>query len=261
MSKEIVAHMPMSPVYPQPQSFSFEQLQRIAKTFASSGLFGIKDPDQALALMLIAQAENKNPALIARDFNVINGKASKNAEAMLRDFQASGGRIEWQTLTDECASALFSHPLSPKPVLIDWTLERAKKAGLASKEGGMYTKYTRAMLRSRCISEGVRSTAPGATSQMYTPEELRQIESETQPDPVSITQAVTESAAQVKGEIPTEEVDAMVNSMDVKTMPDLIQAFGKAYTVAKTAGDENAKKRLKSVYDDMCVVIEAGEIV
>jgi hypothetical protein len=167
----------------------------MATAFAKSNLFGVKDADQALSLMLLAQAENKHPALIMRDFDVIQGRLAKKSEAMLRDFQESGGRVEWLELSDVRAKAKFSHPYAPVPITIDWDMERAKKAGLSTKAGDMYSKYGRAMLRSRCISEGVRSTAPGATSQMYTPEEIRNIEIETAP--VSETIAAADARAVV----------------------------------------------------------------
>jgi hypothetical protein len=43
----------------------------MASAIAKSGLFGMKTPDQALALMLIAQAEGMHPAIAARDYHVI----------------------------------------------------------------------------------------------------------------------------------------------------------------------------------------------
>jgi hypothetical protein len=250
----------IEPSYPSPASYSFEQIQRMAVAFAKSGLFGVKDADQALSLMLMAQATGQHPALIMRDYDVIQGRLAKKAEAMLRDFQLSGGKVEWQELTDLRAAAIFSHPLSPKPISIDWDIPRAEKAGLTGKDGKMYVKYTRAMLRSRCISEGIRSTAPGATSQMYTPEELRQIAPELE-EPISITQAVNDATAQVQNAIPEEELDGLIMTLDVKTLPELTTAFGHAYTRAKTAGDAHAMKKLKSVYDDMKGAIEQGQIV
>jgi hypothetical protein len=237
---------------------SFDQLVRMAASFAKSGLFGVKDADSALSLLLIAQSEGVHPAKIMRDFDVIQGRLAKKSEAMLRDYQTSGGTVEWLELTDTRAAAVFTHPLSPKPLTIDWDIPRAEKAGLMKKTDSMYLKYARAMLRSRCISEGVRATAPGATSQMYTPEEIRQIAADTpQDEPVSIQQAATSAAAQVTQEIPEEELDAMVGTLDVRTLPELVSAFGKAYTVAKTKGDERAMKKLKSNYDSMKEMIEA----
>lgn len=240
---------------PSAVSYSFEQIQRMAVAFAKSGLFGVKDPDQAFALMLYAQATGRHPALIMRDYDVIQNRLAKKAETMLRDFQASGGRVEWTRYTDEGVTGIFTHPLSPKPVTVDWDMERAKKAGLANKDGAMYTKYTRAMFRSRCISEGVRTTAPDVTEQMYTPEEVRQMEEESRP--VSVTAAISQVAEQAKNALPVEELEALIESMDVKTVTDLVTAFGKAYTRAKEVGDEIAKKKLKAVYDETRSALEA----
>jgi uncharacterized protein YbbK (DUF523 family) len=39
----------------------------------------------------------------------------------------------------------------------------------------MWKKYPRQMLRSRVVSEGVRTVCPGATSGMYVPEEVQDI--------------------------------------------------------------------------------------
>ena len=146
------------------------QLQTMAGTIARSGLFGIRTPDQALALMLVSQAEGRHPVLAARDYNIIQGRPAKTAEAMLRDFLASGGTVLWETLTDTEAKAKFSHPAGGS-VTIDWDMKRAALAGLASKDN--WKKFPRQMLRSRVVSEGVRTVYPAATSGMYVPEEVR----------------------------------------------------------------------------------------
>ncbi len=62
------------------------EIERMAQAVAKSGLFGVKTPDQALALMLVAQAEGRHPALAARDYDIIQGRPAKKAEAMMRDF-------------------------------------------------------------------------------------------------------------------------------------------------------------------------------
>jgi hypothetical protein len=241
---------------PAPQH-SFDQLVRMSKSLAASGLFGVKDPDQALSLLLLGQAEGKNPVIMLRDYHVINGRPAKSAEAMQRDFQASGGSIEWVELTDARACAIFTHPLAPKPLTIDWDIPRAKQAGLASKDGNMYTKYARAMLRSRCISEGVRSTAPQATGGSYTPEEVRQIEREAPVEAIGIEAAVEQATHGLS----EDELDALIMSMDVRTVPDLRNAFGVAWKRAKEAGDTAAQEKLKATYDAMLADIESGQIV
>lgn len=153
----------------QPPAFTLGDMERIAHAFAASKLFGVQTPEQALALCLVAHAEGRHPAIAAQDYNIINGRPSKKADAMLRDFIASGGRVEWHTLSDQAAEATFAHPQGGT-VRIGWDHERAKAAGINNP---MWRKYPRQMLRSRVVSEGVRTVCPGATSGMYVPEEVQ----------------------------------------------------------------------------------------
>ncbi len=150
--------------------FNTNDLERIALAIAKGRLFGSSDPNAVMTLCLLAQAEGKHPASIMQDFHIIQGKPAKKAEAMLRDFINAGGKVEWHQLDDTCADATFSHPSGS--ARIDWTMERAKKAGISTP---MWSKYPRQMLRSRVISEGIRTVYPGATSGLYEEAEVRDI--------------------------------------------------------------------------------------
>jgi hypothetical protein len=141
----------------------------MAVSVARSGLFGVKTPDQAMALMLIAQAEGLHPAIAARDYHVINGRPALRADAMLARFQAAGGKVEWGEYTDTKVVGKFSHP-SGGSVEIAWTTKMAQDAGLTRNP--TWKSYPRQMLRSRCISEGIRTVFPGVLVGTYTPEEV-----------------------------------------------------------------------------------------
>ena len=145
------------------------EVERMAMAVAKSGLFGIKEPNQALALMLIAQAEGLHPAIAARDYNIIQGRPALKADAMLARFQSAGGKVEWMTLTDERVVGKFTHAQGGT-VEIDWDMARAKKAGLGGKDN--WTKWPRQMLRARVISEGIRTVFPGCIAGFYAPEEV-----------------------------------------------------------------------------------------
>lgn len=147
----------------------YQDMRQMAEAMAKSKLFGMETPDEVIALMLVAQANGQHPAAAARDYDIISGRPSKKAEAMLRDFIAAGGSVQWHRLDNECAEATFSHPHGGT-VRIDWDMRRAREAGLGGKD--MYRKFPRQMLRSRCISEGVRTVYPVATGGMYAPEEV-----------------------------------------------------------------------------------------
>ncbi len=101
-------------------------LQIIAQAMAKSGLFGFKTAEQALSLLLIAQAEGKHPASAALDYDIIENKPAKKPVAMMRDFIQSGGKVQWHKLDDTTADATFSHP-SGGTQRFTWTLARAKK--------------------------------------------------------------------------------------------------------------------------------------
>lgn len=165
-----------------PVVMEFGQMERLAEAVAKSNLFGLKTKDQALVLMSIAQAEGMHPALAARDYDVIQGRPAKKAEAMLRDFLRAGGQVEWHELTDEKAEATFKHKQGGV-VRISWDMTRAHQAGLKKE---MYNKFPRQMLRSRCVSEGVRTVWPSATSGMYVPEEAITIDHEPQSQTVTL---------------------------------------------------------------------------
>ena len=148
-------------------------IERMATAVAKSGLFGVKNPEQAMALMLIAQAEGMHPAIAARDYHVIQGRPALKADAMMARFQSSGGKVEWKVYTDKEVTGVFSHP-SGGSVSITWTFEMATKIGLTGKDN--WRNYSRAMLRARCISEGIRTVYPGCVVGTYTPEEVQDFE-------------------------------------------------------------------------------------
>jgi len=150
-----------------------DQIERMALSVARSGLFGVKTPDQAMALMLIAQAEGLHPAIAARDYHVINGRPALRADAMLARFQSAGGKVEWGEYTDTKVVGKFSHP-SGGSVEVAWTTKMAQDAGLTKNP--TWRSYPRQMLRSRCISEGIRTVFPGVVVGTYTPEEVQDME-------------------------------------------------------------------------------------
>lgn len=150
--------------------YGLSDMMKMADAVARSGLFGMKTPDQALALMLVAQSENAHPATITQDYDIIQGKACRKTHSVMARFQQMGGRVEWHALTDQCADATFSHPAGGS-LRIQWTFDQAKKANLTNKDN--WKNYPRAMLRARVIAEGVRAVYPAAIGGMMVAEEAQ----------------------------------------------------------------------------------------
>lgn len=103
--------------------------------------------------------------------HVIDGKPSASADLIAALIRRAGHTLR-VTATNERAVAQLIRKDDPDFTFeVEWTMERAKQAGLAGK--AMWGKYPRAMLRSRAISEIGREGASDVLMGMiYTPEEL-----------------------------------------------------------------------------------------
>lgn len=187
---------------------TMDDINFMGNAISKSGLFGMKTPDQAIALMLIAQAEGMHPAIAARDYHVIQGRPALKADAMLARFQNAGGKVNWDVYTDQEVKATFSHPAGGS-ITLSWTLEQAKRIGLAGKDN--WKNYPRAMLRARVISEGIRTVYPGCVVGVYTPEEVQDFEPAKRPmrdmGQVEVVEEETREAFIESDELPPAGVD------------------------------------------------------
>ena len=198
--------------------YHVNDLRVMAKAFADGGLFGFKQESQVLSLMLVAQAENKHPATVAAEYDFIQGKAALKATAIVSRFQHAGGKIEFHEVSDAKCSATFAHPLHGS-IDIEWDIARAQMAGLAGKEN--WKKYPRAMLRSRCVAEGVRTLLPECLNGFYAVEEVRDFDNPAEKDITPKQQYRKKVIESVQDKVPyvieNDSKDAQTyNVMDVK---------------------------------------------
>lgn len=208
--------VPIQPSIPMTSHiFNLQDIQIMASVIAKSELFGVKTAEQAFALMLVAQAEGLHPVRAAQDYDIIQGRPAKKAEAMHRDFLRNGGKITWKTLTESEAEAVFSHPQGGEAT-IQWNLDKAKTAGLFNKD--MWKKYPRQMLRSRVISEGIRTIFPLATSGFYVQEEVMDIVTENNSNPFEECKAIADKIKQtmLANHITVEQLEEHVKMVDIQ---------------------------------------------
>ena len=105
-----------------------------------------------------------------RRFHVIKGTVAMRADAMLAEFQARGGKVQWLKSDKNEARAVFEHASGGK-FEYAYTIEDAKQAGLVRPDSG-WSKFPAAMLRARCISGAIRMVLPGVVCGVFTPEEV-----------------------------------------------------------------------------------------
>lgn len=150
------------------------QVREMAKSSFKSGMFGLKNEDQAFTLMLLAQAENIHPIQAVQMYSVINGMPSLKTTEMISRYMRSNGKIIWLETTDKIAKAKFVY--DDNELLYEYTWEDATKAGLVNKDN--WKRMPKEMLRARCASSGIRMSNPACLNNMYSVEEAQDIKEE-----------------------------------------------------------------------------------
>jgi hypothetical protein len=147
----------------------------MADSIVKSGFYGFKTKEQVMAVMLVAQAENKHPASVVQEYDIIQGKPALKSQAILARFQLSGGSVQWDEVTNKKVKGTFKHPQGGT-LTVEWTIEMAKQAGIY-REGSGWSKYPEDMLRARVISRAVRSIYPACILGHYATEEVMDFDS------------------------------------------------------------------------------------
>lgn len=203
------------------QNYSLQEVREIAKDMASSGLFAMKTPEQAFAMMMICRSEGIDPVQAMKRYHIIEGRPSMRADAMQAEFMRQGGTVEWVVSNSEECHAIFSHHLSPAPFKIHLKRQEFIDSGVAmcwNREQNKqvlkdnWKKSPADMLRARAISKGVRAVLPGVVAGIYTPEEVQDFEKEPTSNPnVTIHTKPSQKAAKVPNaevaeykEVPTQ---------------------------------------------------------
>jgi hypothetical protein len=146
----------------------------MADAIVKSGFYGFKNKEQVMAVMLVAQAENKHPATVVQEYDIIQGKPALKSQAILARFQLAGGTVQWDSVSPKAVKGTFKHSAGGT-LTVEWTIEMAKQAGLV-REGSGWSKYPEDMLRARVISRAVRSVYPACILGHYATEEVMDFE-------------------------------------------------------------------------------------
>ena len=150
-----------------------------------SKFYGFTDISQVMAVMIVAQAENKHPGTVVQEYDIIQGRPALKSQAILARFQQAGGKVEYLSYTDEKVEMTFSHPAGGSLTLA-WTIKQATAIGLATKDN--WKKYPRAMLKARVVSEGVRAVYPACILGHYAVEEVMDFDSKPPKLPKQVTE-------------------------------------------------------------------------
>ena len=162
---------------------SFAAMMQMGQALVGTGFLPdhIKNGPQAAAIILAGRELGMEPMRALRSLSLVKGKITEAADSQLARFKSDGGRAVFTELSDTAAVLSLTHPNGDKHTET-FTLDDARKAGLLSS--GMYSKFPKAMLRSRAITAALKSIGWEGGSGVYDPSELA---AEPTPEPVRHT--------------------------------------------------------------------------
>lgn len=127
-----------------------------------------RTPDEILAITLAGQELGFGPMAALRNLQVVSGKVTLTADAMLGLVAKAGVLISWVKDGTE-GEAVLHLRRGQQEHTQRWTEEDRKAAGLNT---ATWKSYRPAMLRARCVSAAIRAFCPDVLSGAYVPGEL-----------------------------------------------------------------------------------------
>ncbi|MBV9849847.1 MAG: hypothetical protein JO250_09265 [Armatimonadetes bacterium] len=153
----------------------YDAMSHMAGAFARSGMFAVKSPDQALVILMRGMELGLPPATAMSGIHVIQGRAVLSADLMAAVCKASPLCLFFRLVetTDQRAVYETQRIGDPSPTPMTFTMEDAKRAGLAGRD--TWKQYPAQMLRARCIAGLARAVFPDLLLGLYTPEEMESL--------------------------------------------------------------------------------------
>lgn len=155
----------------QPQTHA--ELVSAAGMIARSRLFAVQSEEAAAVIMMTAASLGIDPVAGMRGIHVVQGRAVLSADMMVAVVHRSGLCARW-TVVESTAERCVIEALrvgSDAPTRHAWTMEMARKAGLASKPGP-WQQFPHAMLRARCSADLARMCFPDVLFGVYAEGEI-----------------------------------------------------------------------------------------
>jgi len=151
------------PTLPTPAEWA--AMRETAAVLVASGFLSkaVDTPEKAMAIILKGH-ELGLPAMVAFEhISVIDGKPSLSAKLTMAQIRrhVPGAKVEVLEYTNERVMIRASRP-GQRPIDFTWTPEDARRAELVHDKKPNWQRYTRAMLRSRCVTEMASTLFPEA---------------------------------------------------------------------------------------------------
>lgn len=151
---------------------SLDDIFKIASAVAKSGLYGVKDPNQAYVIISTGVELGLTPMQSLRGIYCISGKPVMSADLIIALVRNSGlaAFFEVEESTAERCTYVTRRADSDREHRFTFTLADAKRAGLTGN--GTWQKYPDRMCRARAAVALARQEYPEVCLGLYTADEI-----------------------------------------------------------------------------------------
>ncbi|MCA1596109.1 MAG: hypothetical protein LC772_06760 [Chloroflexi bacterium] len=159
-----------------PSGEEFRTLLQFSEQIADTEFVPValrKRPAAVLACIAAGRELGIGPMQSLQKIHVIQGRPSLSAELMRSLVLSSGHQFCVTEYTDQRVTVVGRRRGEAREMTVSFGHEEARRAGLAGKDGGMYSKFPRSMYLARATSELGRALFPDVLAGFsYTPEEV-----------------------------------------------------------------------------------------
>lgn len=160
---------------------SMQDIVAAGHLVAQSGMLGVTNPAEGFIVVATCIQEGMSLLKFSERYNVICGRCSMKAEAMLANLLDLGGSYKVISRTAESAAIEVKYRDASFTARLDWADAQKEtytrqKDGRTLKDNWSTPRRRMQMLWARVVSDGVRTVCPNATRGTYTPEEIQDFE-------------------------------------------------------------------------------------
>lgn len=190
-----------------PVIMPLSEVKELVQIYLKSGLAAnIKSVEQGVIIAMLGMEMGMLPLHALRSLHIMDGKPVLGSEALVALVHKSGRCKYFRCAESSAEKAVFETMAvgDPQPTVMTFTIEDAKRAGLAGR--GPWQKYPQAMLRARCAMALARAHYPDAVMGALEEGEARDMAAEKQEPTVSFVPKASQET----------DKDAVVNTLKAR---------------------------------------------
>lgn len=179
MSEEITVYGNQSPavIHRDLPMQSMSDVSQAGALIAQSGMLGARNPAEGFLIAATCLQEGMSFLKFGETYNIIGGRISIKAEAMLSRLLELGGEYKVLARDPEKASVSLKYKSAEYTSTLTWADAQQEsyvrgRDGKSLKDNWSTPRRRMQMLWARAVSDGVRTVCPLATRGTYTPEEV-----------------------------------------------------------------------------------------